>query len=1316
MLTESLLAVAELQSLNRSVCAVRAHDAPENKQKAQEQIQKPSSSSATQHTLRLADLAVKKQPKQTVMNNKRKEHDEIELAEMLTELNVTTMLNFTTAPPVGGCPPVGIQLEGLLLPPVLTIDVTLGLLGNAVALWIFCFKVKKWNPNTLFLFNLVIADFLALVSLPLRIHSLLVGHWVFGDAMCRINLFLMFSNRSASIALMTVVAIYRYFKVVHPHHRVNLMTRRQAAFVSLIVWFLFFLPAAILLFCSVRIHSFLRGRQMGNPEKITIVSLGMNFLNSALDPVVYVFSSSTFRRALCGSLPRACAAAGGKRRRTEMLTELNVTTMLNFTTAPPVGGCPPVGIQLEGLLLPPVLTIDVTLGLLGNAVALWIFCFKVKKWNPNTLFLFNLVIADFLALVSLPLRIHALLVGHWVFGDAMCRINLFLMFSNRSASIALMTVVAVYRYFKVVHPHHRVNLMTRRQAAFVSLIVWFLVIGPRFFLPAAILLFCSVRIHSFLRGRQIGNPEKVCDAVCVAIVLVFTLCFLPTTVSTLGLWFITSFRPWDCASFYSFTQITIVSLGISFLNSALDPVVYLNVTTMLNFTTAPPVGGCPPVGIQLEGLLLPPVLTIDVTLGLLVKKWNPNTLFLFNLVIADFLALVSLPLRIHSLLVGHWVFGDAMCRINLFLMFSNRSASIALMTVVAIYRYFKNANVSALSAGGPPSPPVNLMTRRQAAFVSLIVWFLFFLPAAILLFCSVRIHSFLRGRQIGNPEKVRKAMRVCVAIVLVFTLCFLPTTVSTLGLWFITSFRPWDCASFYSFTQITIVRDANGAKRHHDVELHDRAPVGGCPPVGIQLEGLLLPPVLTIDVTLGLLGNAVALWIFCFKVKKWNPNTLFLFNLVIADFLALVSLPLRIHALLVGHWVFGDAMCRINLFLMFSNRSASIALMTVVAVYRYFKVVHPHHRVNLMTRRQAAFVSLIVWFLFFLPAAILLFCSVRIHSFLRGRQIGNPEKITIVSLGISFLNSALDPVSEPLQGEREHGGDPVVFGSCRPENSSQNPAGKPRILASRISSGFYSGCYSLSGLLNVTTMLNFTTAPPVGGCPPVGIQLEGLLLPPVLTIDVILGLLGNAVALWIFCFKVKKWNPNTLFLFNLVIADFLALVSLPLRIHSLLVGHWVFGDAMCRINLFLMFSNRSASIALMTVVAIYRYFKNANVSALSAGGPPSPPGEPHDEASGCIRVSDRLVSGSTASCGDDRSGTRRRPWDCASFYSFTQITIVSLGMNFLNSALDPVVYVFSSSTFRRALCGSLPRSLRCCGGEEEAQFWGHISVNVCTGR
>ncbi|XP_029384200.1 hydroxycarboxylic acid receptor 2-like, partial [Echeneis naucrates] len=314
----------------------------------------------------------------------------------------------------------------------------------------------------------------------------------------------------------------------------------------------------------------------------------------------------------------------------KMLSGQNATTaILNTTTPTPGGGrgCPPVGIQLEGVILPPVLTIDVILGLLGNMVALWIFCFKLKAWNPNNLFLFNLVIADFFALVSLPLRIDALLRGYWVFGDGLCRINLFLMFSNRSASIALMTVVAIYRYFKVVHPHHCFNRMTKRQAAYVSVFVWLLVISPRvpmlayshikgranstqcffftsykeasrgiiilvgmhriltvleFIIPLAMLLFCSIRISSFLKERQMGKKDKVRKAmhVCAAIVTVFMVCFLPTTVTTIGVWVIRSYRPWDCTAFYTFTQLTIVSFGLNFLNSALDPIVYVFSSSM----------------------------------------------------------------------------------------------------------------------------------------------------------------------------------------------------------------------------------------------------------------------------------------------------------------------------------------------------------------------------------------------------------------------------------------------------------------------------------------------------------------------------------------------------------------------------------------------------------------------------------------------------------------------------------------------------------------------------------------------------------------
>lgn len=181
--------------------------------------------------------------------------------------------------------------------------------------------------------------------------------------------------------------------------------------------------------------------------------------------------------------------------------------------------------------------------------------------------------------------------------------------------------------FQVVHPHHRFNRMTKRQAVYVSVFVWLLVISPRvpmlayshikgggnntqcffftsykedsraiiilvgmhriltvleFIIPLGMLLFCSIRISTFLKERQMGKADKVRKAmqVCAAIVAVFMVCFLPTTVTTIGVWVIRSYRPWDCSSFYTFTQLNIVSLGLNFLNSALDPIVYVFSSSM----------------------------------------------------------------------------------------------------------------------------------------------------------------------------------------------------------------------------------------------------------------------------------------------------------------------------------------------------------------------------------------------------------------------------------------------------------------------------------------------------------------------------------------------------------------------------------------------------------------------------------------------------------------------------------------------------------------------------------------------------------------
>ncbi|XP_070834154.1 hydroxycarboxylic acid receptor 2-like [Chaetodon trifascialis] len=98
-----------------------------------------------------------------------------------------------------------------------------------------------------------------------------------------------------------------------------------------------------------------------------------------------------------------------------------------------------------------------------------------------------------------------------------------------------------------------------------------------FIIPLAMLLFCSIRISRFLKERQMGKTDKVRKAmrVCAAIVAVFMMCFLPTTVTTIGVWVIRSYRPWD-----TFTQLTIMPLGLNFLNSALDPIIYVFSSSM----------------------------------------------------------------------------------------------------------------------------------------------------------------------------------------------------------------------------------------------------------------------------------------------------------------------------------------------------------------------------------------------------------------------------------------------------------------------------------------------------------------------------------------------------------------------------------------------------------------------------------------------------------------------------------------------------------------------------------------------------------------
>lgn len=268
-------------------------------------------------------------------------------------------------------------------------------------------------------------------------------------------------------------------------------------------------------------------------------------------------------------------------------------------------------------VLPPILILEFMFGLMGNIVALWMFIFHMDTWKPNSVYLTHLAVADSIVLFCLPFRADYYRRGKdWLHGDVLCRLLLFLLAANRAAGIFFLTAVAVDRYLKIVHPRNRINQMGLGYALWVSLGLWGLIFlatgylfaeehffdnGNRtqcesfnicmgftplttwhnafyiiqFFLPSAIVAFCTIRITSQLRNRTLDKKGKIKRAVqfVLAVALIFITCFFPSTISRIAFWVL---KIWydECKYFERANLAFYTSVCFTYFNSVLNPLVY----------------------------------------------------------------------------------------------------------------------------------------------------------------------------------------------------------------------------------------------------------------------------------------------------------------------------------------------------------------------------------------------------------------------------------------------------------------------------------------------------------------------------------------------------------------------------------------------------------------------------------------------------------------------------------------------------------------------------------------------------------------------
>ncbi|XP_072372578.1 hydroxycarboxylic acid receptor 1-like [Scyliorhinus torazame] len=267
----------------------------------------------------------------------------------------------------------------------------------------------------------------------------------------------------------------------------------------------------------------------------------------------------------------------------------------------------------------PIIIVTFILGFVGNAIPLWIFCFHVKSWKANTVYSLNLAIADTLLICCLPFRAdYYVREKNWVFGDVACRLNIFLISLNRTGSIMFLTVMAIDRYFKVVHPHHRVNKIPTRGAVKVTGAFWILAVAIcshllaephtfehgdvkycepfameerlkatviwtdivyivfNFTLPAPIILFstsCIIWKLKQVETESRGKYQRVVKLVIV-VAAVFVLCFLPTNIAVIAVLITRLNVPGDCKLYETAVQIFYNTLFMTYLNTVLDPVIY----------------------------------------------------------------------------------------------------------------------------------------------------------------------------------------------------------------------------------------------------------------------------------------------------------------------------------------------------------------------------------------------------------------------------------------------------------------------------------------------------------------------------------------------------------------------------------------------------------------------------------------------------------------------------------------------------------------------------------------------------------------------
>uniref|UniRef100_V9L539 G-protein coupled receptor 35-like protein n=1 Tax=Callorhinchus milii TaxID=7868 RepID=V9L539_CALMI len=248
------------------------------------------------------------------------------------------------------------------------------------------------------------------------------------------------------------------------------------------------------------------------------------------------------------------------------------------------------------------------IGIVLNALALWAFCWKLRKWTETIVYMANLAVSDLVLLFSLPFKIVS--YRHRWFNESLCSFVESLYFVNMYVSIFIITCISIDRYIAIRHPFSANVLRSPMKAGMLSAAVWIIVclwsipvyvkyhaqpsnetssncfrqvsfdtdisitisleiVG--FIIPLITMTFCSVQIiqtlkQSNLNAREFDTTRTI--RIITANVTIFIICFTPVHIGYFLQW-IPAIRE-DCNNCNNLRLFMDIAPCIANINCCLD--------------------------------------------------------------------------------------------------------------------------------------------------------------------------------------------------------------------------------------------------------------------------------------------------------------------------------------------------------------------------------------------------------------------------------------------------------------------------------------------------------------------------------------------------------------------------------------------------------------------------------------------------------------------------------------------------------------------------------------------------------------------------